>query len=458
MYTAAASLRRSTRERRSPAHLRSPSRAAAPLSPCVASSPSASQLYGGSSDGDDQPAPGRSGKVSKAGQRRQQRTASHPYKPAAASSVSVCGTAVSGGAGVGVDGVVSDWDHDWSSKKAPLGSSVYPAAAAHCTDFDAAIALFDESVCVSPFTMHSLPKLPNVLLPADMNEDTSCAEPLSPLSTSSVDDSVYTSMSSTVQSTRSLSTTSSAASDARPRCPYPSTPAAVQHHDHVLGRALYHHPSVDTTATQALNRVFAMLCLAVLRTGSELPSVLDKWQDIYAAFDEFDVVKVSAYGEADIERLKRTKNVQRDKVKIDAIIKNATAIQRLETAKPGSFLALLWAQHTSDINHADHLPEAERVLPLLSVVGSAALPHVDEHVDFAAARTAIVVADGFRPSRAILRLKLLLSGVKLKRMGDDACLQFAQSIGLVNHHSRSCYCWQHCEDEYQQVIALRHAS
>ena len=462
--SAASPLRRSSRERRSPAYLRFSSPSPAPLSPCVASSLSACQLNGGSSDGDDQAAPVRSGKVSKTGQRKQQRTASHPYKSAAAaavSSVSVCdASGVGGGEGEDGCGLFSDWDGEWATKmrktKDPSHFSVHSTS--HCTDWDAAaLALFDESVCLSPFTLHSLPKLPDVSLSADMFDEPSCSEPVSPVSTSSVDDSVFTSMSSTAQSWRSLSISSaSAATDERPRCPYPSAPTAVHHHDHVLGRSLYHHASVDTSPTEALNRVFAMLCLAVMCTGVDLPSVLEKWEDVHSAFDQFDVAKVSAYGPAEIERLKRTKNVQKDKTKINAIIQNATAIQRMETAKPGSFIALLWSQHTKDSNHADHFPEAERVLPSLSHDQAAPQPLFHDHeVDFAAARTAVVVADGFSPSRAILRLKLLLSGVKLKRMGDAACLQFAQSIGLVNHHTRTCYCWQHCEDEYAQVIALR---
>ena len=177
--------------------------------------------------------------------------------------------------------------------------------------------------------------------------------------------------------------------------------------------------------------------------------------------DEFDVAKVSAYGPADIERLHRNPKVMKDRVKINAIISNANAIQRMEAVKPGSFIALLWSQHTSSPSHAHHFPEAERILPPSPTSQSAALPvlhDADAEVDFAAARGASVVADGHTPSRAILRLKLLLSGAKLKRMGDAACLQFAQSVGLVNHHTRSCYCWQHCEDEYAQVIALHQDS
>ena len=462
IMSSASSLRRSTRERRSPAHYDTPGPQSAP--PCVALSPSACQLNGGSSDGDDQAAPAHSGKASKAGQRKQQRMASHPYKSAAAApSVSVCdGSVVKDVNGVGEGGAeCDDWSSEWAAKlhkyKESSVSSVSPSA--HCTDFDAAAtALFDESVCVSPFTMHSLPKLPNVLLPADLLDEVSYSEPLSPVSTSSMEESVFTSMSSIAQSSRSASISSSpAAADGRPRCPYPSSPTALNHHDHVLGRSLYHHPSEDTTATEALNRVFAMLCLAVLCTGVELPSVLEKWQDVYAAFDEFDVAKVSAYGPKEIERLKRTKNVQKDKTKLNAIIHNAAAIQRMETSQPGSFLSLLWSQHTSDAFHADHFPDAERVLPVATPGQLAPSPIYNDHeVDFAAARTAVVTADGFSPSRAILRLKLLLIGVKVKRMGDAACLQFAQSIGLVNHHTRACYCWQHCEDEYQQVIEIRH--
>ena len=219
--------------------------------------------------------------------------------PAVYSSVSVCDGAAGAAVSVSVDadGGVIDWSNDeWAGKLSKAKELSVTASSlcttAHFTDFDcatAAAAMFDESVCPSPFTLHTLPKLPNLSLAlfddVDVSEDCSYSEPLSPVSTSSVDESVFTSVSSTAVSSRSLSVSSSSViQDDRPRCPYPSFPLALHHHDHVLGRSLYHHPSVDTTPTEALNRVYAMLCLAVLCTGLDLPSVLRKWGELCAAF------------------------------------------------------------------------------------------------------------------------------------------------------------------------------
>jgi len=230
-------------------------------------------------------------------------------------------------------------------------------------------------------------------------------------------------------------------------------------HDTVNGRSLYHHPAdmTDHVAVGvAINRIFAALAFAVLVTGLRPTDVLNRWLEFCVAYHQFDVAVVSQYGEADKKRLKASCPLCRDTVKIDAIIENAKAIQKMETERCGSFLQLLWSLHTSDASTPNHFLESERILP-----HSASSPpmHSDTEINFAAHQSALaIIADGLVPTRAIRRgLKLALSGRKFRRMGDDACLLFAQLIGLVNHHRRECWCWEQCEDEFDAVMRIRKA-
>jgi len=51
-----------------------------------------------------------------------------------------------------------------------------------------------------------------------------------------------------------------------------------------------------------------------------------RWDDYVAAFDGFDVERVAAYGDADVERLMQADGVIRSRSKIDGTIRNARAL------------------------------------------------------------------------------------------------------------------------------------
>jgi hypothetical protein len=78
-----------------------------------------------------------------------------------------------------------------------------------------------------------------------------------------------------------------------------------------------------------------------------------------------------------------------------------------------------------------------------------------EAVDFSKKSTECGVADGVTPTVSVFALKGTLRQLKMRRMAEDGCLLFAQIIGLVNHHHRSCFAFQPCEDEYHQVVHVR---
>ncbi len=54
------------------------------------------------------------------------------------------------------------------------------------------------------------------------------------------------------------------------------------------------------------------------------------WNNYVKAFDNFDVEKVAAYGEADVDRLMHTDGIIHSKSKFEGTIKNARALREVE--------------------------------------------------------------------------------------------------------------------------------
>lgn len=69
--------------------------------------------------------------------------------------------------------------------------------------------------------------------------------------------------------------------------------------------------------------LFEMLILESFQAGLSWECILNKREAFKKAYDDFDVKKVSNYGEADIERLLNDKGIVRNRRKILASIENA---------------------------------------------------------------------------------------------------------------------------------------
>jgi DNA-3-methyladenine glycosylase I len=82
------------------------------------------------------------------------------------------------------------------------------------------------------------------------------------------------------------------------------------------------------------------LTKAIFQAGFSWQVIRDKWPSFVAAFDGFDVARVAAYGEPDVERLARDAGIVRNRRKIEATIHNARVMWDL-TQKHGSFYAYL---------------------------------------------------------------------------------------------------------------------
>ncbi len=89
-------------------------------------------------------------------------------------------------------------------------------------------------------------------------------------------------------------------------------------------------------------KLFEALVLDGAQAGLSWETILNKRENYRKAFDYFDVVKVSRYGEEKIEALLQDAGIVRNRLKINSAVTNARAF--LEIQKEfGSFDKFLWA-------------------------------------------------------------------------------------------------------------------
>lgn len=98
------------------------------------------------------------------------------------------------------------------------------------------------------------------------------------------------------------------------------------------------------------NALFERLVLEINQAGLSWDTILKKQKNFEKAFREFDIKKVAAFTEKDIERLANDAGIIRNKKKIEAAIYNAGAVVQIRK-EFGSFKNWL------DINHPKTLDE-----------------------------------------------------------------------------------------------------
>jgi len=85
---------------------------------------------------------------------------------------------------------------------------------------------------------------------------------------------------------------------------------------------------------------FENLTRCIFQAGLSWQLMASKWHSFRRAFDDFDIIKVAAYGAEDIVRLTGNTGIIRNKNKILATIHNAREFERI-TQQHGSFKAWL---------------------------------------------------------------------------------------------------------------------
>ncbi|WP_158768172.1 DNA-3-methyladenine glycosylase I [Paraglaciecola sp. L1A13] len=180
------------------------------------------------------------------------------------------------------------------------------------------------------------------------------------------------------------------------RCAWVSQdPIYQDYHDNVWGR-----PVQDKYA------LFAKLCLDGQQAGLSWLTILKKQQNYYQAFHNFDPLLISVMTEDDVERLLQNKGIVRNRLKINAIIKNAKGF--LEIEREGiSFADYIW----SFVNDQ---------------------PTVNAWVDKKEVPTTTSESDAM--SKALKKRGFSF-------VGSTICYAFMQAVGLVNDHTTDCFCY-----------------
>jgi DNA-3-methyladenine glycosylase I len=90
------------------------------------------------------------------------------------------------------------------------------------------------------------------------------------------------------------------------------------------------------------NGLFARLILEINQAGLSWTTILNKKDNFFQAFEQFDIVKVAHYKQKQIDRLLGDSGIVRNRLKIQATIENARRIMELQK-KYGSFKN--WLDH-----------------------------------------------------------------------------------------------------------------
>ena len=151
-------------------------------------------------------------------------------------------------------------------------------------------------------------------------------------------------------------------------------------------------------------RLFEILILEGAQAGLSWLTILRKREHYRRAFDGFDVEKVAAYSEAEVQRLLADSGIVRNRLKIEAAVRNARGVLEIMEAF-GSFDLFIW-------RYVDHTPIQNTWKSL------AQLPARTERSD---------------------RLSRDLKKRGFNFVGPTICYAFMQAVGMVNDHTVDCF-------------------
>ena len=116
------------------------------------------------------------------------------------------------------------------------------------------------------------------------------------------------------------------------RCSWanPKNPIYLKYHDEEWGKPLH-----DDKA------LFELLILEGFQAGLSWECVLNKRENFRKAFDNFDIEKILKYDNSKIQCLLKNEGIIRNRLKINAVIKNALAFKQIQK-EFGSFNKYIW--------------------------------------------------------------------------------------------------------------------
>lgn len=154
--------------------------------------------------------------------------------------------------------------------------------------------------------------------------------------------------------------------------------------------------------------LFEMLILEGAQAGLSWETILRRREGYRAAFHGFDVTKVMAMGDEELEALRADEGIIRNRLKIYATRKNAIIFRQIQD-EFGSFSNYLWA-------YVDHQPL------------------INHWRDFSEVPVTTPISDA-------LSIDLKKRGMSF--VGSTIIYAYMQAVGLVNDHIQSCWCYHH---------------
>lgn len=157
-------------------------------------------------------------------------------------------------------------------------------------------------------------------------------------------------------------------------------------------------------------KLFEFLILEGAQAGLSWITILRKRENYRQAFAQFDVAKVAAFTQRDIERCVANPGIVRNRLKINSAISNARYFLEVQ-AQFGSFSDYLWG-------YVDGTPIINRWTEHAQIPASTALSDT-------------------------LSKELQRRGFSF--FGSTICYAYLQAIGVVNDHITSCYRHAQCQ-------------
>lgn len=183
------------------------------------------------------------------------------------------------------------------------------------------------------------------------------------------------------------------------RCPWVTQDAEyIAYHDTQWGR-----PVNDS------RELFEKLCLDGQQAGLSWITILKRTDGYRRAFADFDPHIIAAFGPADVERLLQDTGIIRNRLKVEAIIKNARAYLAMQQ-EGIDFAEFLW-----------------------QFVGGRT--RVNRWASMREAPTSTPESDAM--SKALKKRGFSFVGTTI-------CYAFMQAVGMVNDHELGCPCHQAC--------------
>ena len=172
-----------------------------------------------------------------------------------------------------------------------------------------------------------------------------------------------------------------------------SDPLYVAYHDSEWGVPVYDD-----------RELFEFLLLEGAQAGLSWITILRKRENYRQAFDGFDPVKIVSYDQAKIAVLLEDAGIVRNRLKINAAVKNARSFLQVQQAF-GTFSSYIWGfvDHKQIQNHWHSLSEIPAETPLST------------------------------------RISQDLKKRGFKFVGPTICYAFMQSVGMVNDHTTNCF-------------------